>query len=306
MRLGLLFALSYAGCAHPSAVVQPAAPVAEEPHVHGSAGASEPITLPHHVIDQAGTPVGDGRLAERVKAARVIYVGEEHTNPHHHAAELEVLVAAHASDPSVGLGLEMLPRAMQPSLDAFVDGTLDEPAFLAAVDWKKTWGYPFGLYRPLLVFCRDHHLRAFALNAPRELTHAVAHDGLDALTVEQKQQLPDLRPGPAAHRELVREAFGGHPHGKFSDAKFERFYAAQLVWDETMATSVAAALTGPAAPQRLVVVAGEGHTRRFAIPERAQRRGAGAFLTILPLLDKELSDAQKDSAADLYWVLETQ
>ena len=309
-------------CAHAPAVTTAAAPVsttapsdpkapsgskdAEESAPHGSRGAAEPIALPFHLVDgKSGAPVDDAAFGKRLGAARVVYVAEEHPNPHHHAAQLAVLERAYAIDPSVGLGLEMLPRTLQPALDAFVAGTTDEAAFLAAVDWQKTWGFPFGFYRPLLAFCRAHKLHAYALNAPRAITHTIAFDGQEALTAEQKQQLPKLEPGPSAHRELVREAFGGHPHGKFSDAKFERFYLAQLVWDETMADRAAAALAQPGAPRRLVVVAGEGHVRRFAIPDRAARRGAKPYLTIVPLFASDADDAQKDNVADLLWVLET-
>jgi uncharacterized iron-regulated protein len=114
-----------------------------------------------------------------------------------------------------------------------------------------------------------------------------------------------MRPGPAAHRELVRQAFGAHEPGRFSDARFERFYSAQLVWDETMADRIAAALARPDAARRLVVVAGEGHVRRFAIPERAARRGARPFLTIVPLFSDDVEDARKEHVGDVLWVLET-
>jgi uncharacterized iron-regulated protein len=300
------------GCAHsttppPAATATPPAATApaEPPHHHGEKGAHEPIALPHRVVDGASGGELDGaRLAERLRAARVIYVGEEHPNPHHHAVELEVLEAAFAIDPSLGLGLEMLPRTMQAPLDRFLDGTLDEAQFLEQVRWDETWGYAWGFYRPLLVFCREHHLRAWALNASHDLAHAVARGGVAGLTAEQRRQLPELVPGPAAHRELVREAFAAHPHdSRFTDASFERFYTAQLVWDETMGERVAAALGAPTAPHRLVVVAGEGHVRRFAVPDRAARRGARPFVTIFPVLDDELDDARKDDAADLFWVL---
>src|SRR6185503_3468184 len=163
-----------------------------------------------------------------------------------------------------------------------------------AVDWPKTWGYPFGLYAPLLHFCRDHHLRVYALNAPRALVHEVAKLGLDGLSAEQKKGLPEIVPGPAAHRELVREAFANHPHGRFADWQFERFYGAQLVWDETMAESAARALAQAGAPRKLVVVAGEDHVRRFAIPDRAARRGAAPYVTILPVFADDAEDAQRD------------
>ncbi len=303
-RIIFVALVAFAGCAH--APARPAAPEAEESPHHGAKGASEPIPLPHRVVDgDSGDELADRNLDDKLRAARVIYVGEEHPNPHHHAAEIEVLERAYAADPSVGLGLEMLPRTYQGSLDAYVGGTLDEAGFLAAVAWDRTWGYPWGLYKPLLEFCRAHKLPAYALNAPRDLAHAVAKNGIDGLDAAQKAELPEMQPGPPKHRELVREAFAQHPHGKFDEAKFERFYAAQLVWDETMATSVSIALKAPGAPARLVVVAGEGHTRSFAIPDRAARRGAAPYLTVLPVLDEDEGDARRDRVADILWVLKT-
>ena len=306
MRAVLCSLVLVAGCAHaPAASPSPGAE--EEAPRHGMKGAHEPIALPHRVVDgDSGDELADRNLDDKLRAAKVIYVGEEHPNPHHHAVELEVLSRAYAADPSVALGLEMLPRTMQAPLDNFVSGALDEDAFLAAVDWKKTWGYAWGFYRPLLEFCREHRLRAWALNAPRSLAHAVAERGLDGLTAYEKRALPaEIVSGPEAHRELVREAFGAHPHGKFSGEQFERFYAAQLVWDETMADGVASALAAPDAPRRMVVVAGEGHVRRFAVPQRAARRGVMPFVTILATLDEDRDDAVKERAADLLWVLAT-
>ncbi len=293
------------GCAHaPAAAPTPA--TEEEAPRHGMKGAHEPIALPHRVVDgDSGDELAERNLDEKLRAARVIFVGEEHANPHHHAAEVEVLERAYAADPSVGLGIEMLPRTYQGSLDAFVGGMLDEAGFLQAVAWDQTWGFDWGLYKPLLEFCRAHKLPAYALNAPRELAHAVAKNGVDGLTAEQKSQLPELQPGPEKHREYVREAFAQHPHGKFDEAQFERFYLAQLVWDETMADRIAAALKAPGAPARLVVVAGEGHTRSFAVPERAARRGAAPYLTLLPVLDEDEADARRDRVADVLWVLRT-
>jgi uncharacterized iron-regulated protein len=301
------------GCHPPAARTTPApapaaaspAPAPEEPKPHGSGGAAEPIALPHRIVDQAGQSVEEGKLAGRLGAPRVIYVGEEHPNPHHHAAQLEVLERVYAMDKSLAVGFEMLPRTLQGELDAYVKGELDEAAFIDKIAWKKTWGFSFGLYRPLFAFCRAHQLRAVALNVPRELPRAVAHEGTAALPPDQKAQLPQMQPGPAAHRELVREAFGGHPHGRFADAKFERFYQAQLVWDEGMADKIAQEMRDPQAARRMLVFAGDGHVRRFAIPERAARRGAKPYLIIIPVMEDDLADARTDAVADLYWVLET-
>jgi uncharacterized iron-regulated protein len=298
MRVAFLIAL-FAGCAHAPAKVED-----DRVDEHGAKGATEPIALPYHLVDgRTGAPMDDQQLEDKLRAARVIYVGEEHPNPHHHAVEIEVLERIYKLDPSVALGLEMLPRTLQTELDEFLGGKLNEEKFLDAVDWSNTWGYPWGFYAPMVVFCRDHKLRAVALNAPLKLAHAVAKKGLEGLTADEKQQLPEMQPGPESHREQVREAFGAHPHGKFSEGQFERFYAAQLVWDETMATRVAEVMKDSAAPHRMVVVAGEGHTVHFAVPDRAARRGATPYLVIVPLFPDDVDDAKKEGAADVLWVL---
>src|SRR6185436_16950685 len=193
----ILIVLFLVACAH---APPPKEDEVEEHGAHAEHGT--PIPLPYHLVD--------GKSG----AARVIYVGEEHPNPHHHAVELEVLERVDRLDPSLALGLEMLPRTLQAPLDQFLAGRLDEPKFLEAVDWSNTWGYPWGFYSPLVVFCRDHKLPAVALNAPLKLAHAVAKKGLDGLSAEEKQQLPEMQLGPEEHRERVREAFGAHPHGK--------------------------------------------------------------------------------------------
>ena len=317
MRLVLALALALSACAHsrvcPCATRSepaPAPPPAPAPdsthaeHVHGASGAHAPIALPGGPIDAAtNAPLDDATFASRLLAARVIYVGEQHASPHDHAVELEVLSRAYAADPRIALGLEMLPRALQAPLDEFLDGKLDESQFLDAVDWPKTWGFDYGLYRPLFEFCRAHKLRVYALNAPRKLVHEVAFNGLDSLSADERRALPELSPGPPAHREYAREAFAQHPHSRFDDVEFERFYTAQLIWDETMAERIAQLLAAPAAPHRLIVVAGEGHVRRFAIPERAARRGAKPFVTILPVMDDDADDARADQAADVLWVM---
>jgi uncharacterized iron-regulated protein len=306
MRIVFIAALVAVGCAHAPSATPATAPAAEEESRHGMRGAKQPIALPHRVVDtDTGDELADRNFDDKLRAVKVIYVGEEHPNPHDHAAEIEVLERAYAADPSVGLGMEMLPHTYQGSLDAYVAGTLDEAGFLKAVDWENTWGYEWGLYKPLLDFCRAHKLPAYALKAPRTLAHAVAKNGVDGLSAAEKAELPEMVPGPEKHRELVREAFAQHPHGKFDEAMFERFYAAQLVWDETMAQRVAEALKAPGAPARLVVVAGEGHTRSFAIPDRAARRGASPYLTVLPVFEEDEADARRDRAADVLWVLKT-
>ncbi len=278
---------------------------------------SEPEILArgHEIVASSGVKLSDVELGERLRAAKVVYIGEQHSSANDHAAERELLEKIYATDASLAVGLEMLSRTMQKSIDDYLSGVFDEAQFLAAVDWKKTWGFDYAFYRPLFSFCREHHLRMFALNLPREITHRVAKEGIAALSTEERSLLPEIVSGPAAHRERIRQIFAAHPHvaahggphgvaqsPEESKEAFERFYAAQLLWDETMAEEIARALASPDAPAKMLVVAGEMHVRRDAVVERATRRGVQPALIVLPLFARDLKPARRENLADLYWV----
>jgi uncharacterized iron-regulated protein len=64
-----------------------------------------------------------------------------------------------------------------------------------------------------------------------------------------------------------------HAHPGVDAENLERFYAAQVVWDETMAESASRWLAAHAPVRRLLVVAGQAHCQRSAIPNRLERRG---------------------------------
>jgi uncharacterized iron-regulated protein len=137
------------------------------------------------------------------------------------------------------------------------------------------------MYRPLFTTARAHNVALVALNAPREVTRKIARGGLDGLSPAERATLPTLDLGSAAHRKFVRDAFGAHG-ATMKEAVFERFYTAQVVWDETMADRVAQWLVRNGPDARMVVVAGNGHVAdRFGIPARAAKRTGRPYLTVV-------------------------
>lgn len=241
-------------------------------------------------------------LIDDLVEARVVYVGEHHDRVADHDAQREIVEALHARDPSVAIGLEMVQRPQQEALDAYAARALDEAALLERIDWSERWGFDFALYRPIFALAREHGLPLVALNAPSELTRQIARAGLDALDAEQRAMLPaelDLESAP--HRRMVEEALREHPG--MTDAMLERFYAAQVVWDETMAETAAAFVLR--SPARLVVLAGVMHVASgLGIPARAARRGAAPHAIVLPIAESELDEARaaEPPIADFLWV----
>lgn len=209
---------------------------------------------------------------DELLAARAIYVGESHDSAEDHEHQLAVIRGIYARDPSLAIGMEMFQRPFQGALDQYVAAEIDEPALLAATEWQTRWNIDFALYRPILEFARVHRVPVIALNARRELTRAIAREGLDALGPELRAELPELDTSDAEHRAMVTEALGGHDG--MDPARLERFYLAQLTWDESMAESVARTMSDPSAPRRIVVLAGRMHVEQgLGIPRRAARRG---------------------------------
>jgi len=231
---------------------------------------------------EMGREVSFTEMVADLATVRVVYVGESHDDPGHHAAQLSILEALYEADPSISLGVEMVQHSFQPALDAWTEGEGDEGALLTGVEWEERWGFDFALYRALFTFCRQRGIPIIALNARKEVTRAVARGGVDGLSEDLAEELPELDLGVSDHRQMIEEALSGHPN--MTPAFFERMYAAQVVWDETMAQRVAETLEGQEAPSRMVVIAGAFHvTGGLGIPDRAARRGADPYRIVLPL-----------------------
>jgi uncharacterized iron-regulated protein len=254
---------------------------------------SSPEPAPPVVDTRTGARMTLERLAEALDGVRVVYVGERHDAPADHEAQRAIAAALIARGEPVAIGMEMFQRPFQAPLDAYVAGSIDEAELLRATEWEERWSMDFGLYRAILELARDARAPVIALNAAREVTRVIGRQGEEALTEEQRASLPRemVRDDPE-HLAMIMEAFGEHPGVEMDPAVLERFYLAQVVWDETMAERVAEVLASEGGPRRMVVLAGRMHVQRgLGIPRRAARRGAEPFRVILPLTERELEGA---------------
>jgi uncharacterized iron-regulated protein len=312
MRRGALILLGASiGCAHGASAPPPhssgteTSTHAEMPAGHGHKHGDMAMhwSLPHRLIDGKNASVLDsGSVFDELLSSRVIYVSEQHNNPHHHAAQLSVIAGIYARDPSVAIGMEMFKVPFQHVLDDYLAEKIDAEQLVEQSEWEDRWGYDFDLYRPILEFARAHHLKVYALNAPDEITRKVADEGVKGLSEAEKKSLPDLDLSNKEHREMLREIYDAH-HAHASGS-FEDFYTAQVIWDETMAYEVARVMKEPSGPKHMVVLAGDGHIRYgLGIPSRAARRGATPFKTVLPVMIRELDDAVEEGSSDYLWVM---
>ena len=267
-------------------------------------------TPPEKIVDvQTGEEIELADLVSLLVQNKVIYLGEVHDDPLHHQMQMQVIKALFVQDPTLAVGLEMVQQPFQAVLDQWTRGELDEQNLRRGVEWDARWGHDFANYRAIFEFARARSVTLIALNARQEVTRAVALGGLDSLTEEQRAQVPELDLTNEAHKALVREALEAHHGGE--DA-FERMYAAQVIWDETMAASIGAVISGPTPPSRVVVLAGRMHVERdLGIPSRAERWGGTPHQTVVVVDEDELEtilDADDPSAiapARFLWLPES-
>ncbi len=313
------------GCAgnYPAARTTPAAAPAADKPAHEEKKVKidvEAAALPFALMrGHDGHAVTADEVYADLMSARAVCVGEEHSNPHAHWAQLQVIDEitrrAQAANKQIALGMEMFQRPYQGVLDDFAGGRIDEAAMLARTGWKERWGFDFALYRPLIVLALERKAQILALNVLTELKKKFSSKGLDGLSPTDRAKIPEMDLTDAQHRAWwdaeMQDHPGGHgdhAHGGPSSeekAMFDRMYRVQVLWDETMADTAARWLT--AGENRMIVIlAGDGHCHDSAIVKRLARRGVGKVLSVRPVIDTgdgEVSDLLAEPQNDYLFVM---
>lgn len=240
--------------------------------------------------------------------ADVVYLGETHDNPQDHQTQLEIIQKLQQRNPKIVLAMEMFQRPYQGILDDYLAGKLNEQELLQQSEYNQRWGFPWEYYAPIVQFAQKKQLPILALNTPTEVTRQVVREGLESLTPIQRRFIPpasEIRTDDADYRQMMLDIFNQHQdesHG--SSADFERFFLAQVLWDETMAEKIAQFLQVHPDYQVIVLV-GQGHiVYGYGIPNRVGRR-----MQDKPLIQRSvlLSPSSKDVAnnnqpiADFIW-----
>jgi len=216
----------------------------------------------------------------------VVLLGETHDDAEHHRWQLHTIAALFGHRPDMILGFEMFPRRVQPVLDRWSKGELDETAFLREVNWPQIWGVADDLYLPLFHFARMHRLPVLALNVDRATSRRVAAQGFASVPRAEREGVGDPVPASASYRDRLFEWFKQHPgaghHARTTSEQFERFVRAQLFWDRAMAEAIADARRDGRRPL-VVGVMGSGHVEYGGgVPHQLAALGVDDVTTALP------------------------
>lgn len=232
-----------------------------------------------------GVTVSVAQMIEIVAPSRVIYVGETHDNIEAHRAQLKVIRQMTQRFPGkIVVGMEMFRQSAQAELDQWHRGELTEKQFRKL--FRHHWGSGYRLYQTIFEFMRTQNIPLLGLKSSRPAEQLLRDGGL------HQTGLPEIDADDVHHKAYSMALFGGndtHTDG------VSQPYQMLLLWEESMAETVAGFLKDPThADKKLIVLAGGFHVQYgFGIPKRAFRRVPHAYSIILPVVT-EIPEDLKD------------
>ena len=239
-----------------------------------------------------GRDVPFASMVEDASRADVVFFGETHDDEETHRAEFALLSAIGERREKVVLSLEMFERDVQPVLDAYLAGRIDEATFR---ERSRPWPNYASDYRPLVELAKAKGWPVIAANVPRPLASMVSRAGLsavDTLTAGRRAWVAaDLQcPKDKYYENFVEVMGGGHaaaPQPTTAapspmQGMTDLFYEAQCIKDETMAESIVAARARAGAGSLIVHYTGSFHSDyALGTVSRVARRAPTARLVVL-------------------------
>ena len=266
---GILLALLAGFFASTAGAVEYAVPNQGSPYKNlGELKGGEILHLP------TGLTVSVEQMIDTVSASRVIYIGETHDNLEAHRVQLEIIRHLQEQSPGqISVGVEMFRRSAQDDLDRWQNGNLTDKQFRKL--FRKNWGPGYAMYQSIFEYLKENSIPLIGLKSSRALEQKFREGGPD------QDGIPEIDLTDAYHRAYSMSLFGGNDT---HTGVVSKPYQMLLLWEETMAETVANFLKDDANKNRkLVVLAGGFHVQYgYGIPKRAFRRVPHAYSIILP------------------------
>jgi len=233
-----------------------------------------------------GIKVTFDQMQDAISSSRVIYIGETHDNIEAHQVQFEIIKDLIRRFPGkISVGMEMFRHSTQPDLDLWNQNKLSLRKFKKL--FREDWGGGYILYQSIFKLLQKHHIPLIGLKSATKTEDLFRKDDPSI-----EGGFPEIDFDDLYHRPFSKSIFGGHQ-------PMEKPYRMLLLWEETMAQTIAEFLKSPRNKNlKLVVLAGGFHVQYgFGIPKRAFRRIPHAYSIILPTatqLPTELEDRAMD------------
>lgn len=185
-----------------------------------------PACVSAQIVDgETNAQIELNQVIEQIQPGQILVIGEMHGLKSVHDQQMSILQALRERGLKIAVGMEFFNYTDAALITSFRKGELAEEDFKKAISWG---GNDFKLYGPQLLFGDE----GFGINIPRAVTSQISKSGLASLTQEQQLLMPPkFQLGNEGYKRRFNEVMGGH----MPPEKFENYFAAQSVWDETMA-----------------------------------------------------------------------
>jgi uncharacterized iron-regulated protein len=271
---------------------------ARSPASPGPAQQAGPLVLP-----VAADPDAAARaIAERARDADVLYLGEQHDNPAHHAHQRQVLQALVAAGLRPVVAFEMLDENQQGVLSRALADAPSAEEVERRLGWRARGWPDFAMYWPLFDLAARERLEVVALDLPPADARRVARDGLASLGTRAAGLTSLLAADPEREAAIARAIRDGHC-GLLPEARVPRMVEAWHARNVTMARHLAAALQRG---RPVVAIVGRGHQEAGGLPDQLEQLRPGTRQLIVSLVEappgQPPAAAPDNAGADVVWL----
>lgn len=197
-----------------------------------SASLNAQKTEAFRIYNNKGKAVSFEKMAAALEKERVILFGEYHDDPIAHWLQFELTKHIHAKGLNLVLGAEMFERDVQPILEAYLKGEIEEKQFTDST--HSIWSNYKTDYRPLVEFAKANSIPYVGTNVPRPYARLIYRNGfeaLDTLSQLEKAYLPPL-PIPydkdlPGYKAMLEMSMG---HGGDNLPKAQAIKDANMAW----------------------------------------------------------------------------
>lgn len=206
-----------------------------------------PLEFDGELLLPGGELVEDKYLRDFFKKADYVLLGESHTNMTDHLSQAAILEKMAKRRLKPVLAMEFVDVDSQPTLDRFNRGEISVDQLAETLNWDRTVGYSFELYRPIFETAQNYKIPVYALNIPRRVVREARLNGLDKIPEKDKKYLPGLLiPASDEQRAYLLKFFEEHMDATQGGALSGKDAAAAMP-GRGSAASMPQSMRGPAA-----------------------------------------------------------
>jgi uncharacterized iron-regulated protein len=236
-------------------------------------------------------------VAARAGSAEVVYLGELHDNPQHHAIQARILAALLAAGARPALAFEMVPETRQAALEAAVQGDAGPAEVERLLGWRAQGWPDFTMYWPLFELARKHQLPVVGTDVDPAVIRRINRDGLAAAGADPARLRSALPDDPVRDQAIARRLRAAHCD-QITEDRAVRMLASWYARNVVIARRVSGGLERAS---QVVVIIGRGHQSPGGVPEQLAALRPGTRQLAVGLFEGE-ADGPAEPRSDIVWV----